>query len=107
MSTPAVVERRLEAVAADGTRSPVVVVLGAPRPDPLSSNGDWCCPHRITGLGDEVVGRAFGVDSLQAMLLSVYKLRLELAARAEAAGVELNWMGMPDLGLSVVPAQLR
>ncbi|MGY2082518.1 DUF6968 family protein [Blastococcus sp. SYSU DS0539] len=97
-----VAERRLDAVAADGSRTPVSVRIGAPVPDPLPG-GDWCCPHRIDGLGDDAVRVAFGVDSLQALLLSVHSLRLTLAQRAEAAGVALDWLGLPELGLTVDP----
>ena len=100
-----VAERRLEAVAGDGTRASVVIRVGTPHPDPLSRNGDWCCPHQVVGLGDEAVSASFGVDSLQALLLGVYALRLGLAARAEEAGVELDWLGVPELGLTVVPPE--
>ncbi|MET1072124.1 MAG: hypothetical protein ABWY11_05705 [Umezawaea sp.] len=98
-----VAERELPAVADDGTRSTVVIRIGTPRPDPLSANGDWCCPHQIAGLGDETVSASFGVDSLQALLLSVHALRLKLAARADEASTRLDWLGLPDLGLVVDP----
>ncbi len=100
---PVVAERELGCVAEDGTRAPVVIRIGSPHPDPRSRNGDWCCPHQIIGLGDEAVEASFGVDSLQALLLSVYGVRLKLAARAEAASVTLDWLGMSWLGLSVDP----
>ncbi|MBB5807574.1 hypothetical protein F4560_007342 [Saccharothrix ecbatanensis] len=102
-----VAERRLECVAGDGARTPVVIRFGRPHPDPLSTNGDWCCPHQIVGLGDETVGASFGVDSLQALLLSVYRVRLKLADRATAASVDLDWLGLPDLGLTVTPTTTR
>ncbi|WP_051772818.1 DUF6968 family protein [Saccharothrix sp. NRRL B-16314] len=98
-----VAERRLECVAGDGTRTEVVIRFGSPHPDPLSTNGDWCCPHQILGLGKDDVGASFGVDSLQALLLSVYRVRLELASRAAAASVDLDWLGLPELGLTVAP----
>jgi hypothetical protein len=104
---PVVAERRVDRVAADGSRTPVVIRFGRPHPDPLSTHGDWCCPHQVIGLGDEAVGATFGVDSLQALLLGVYRVRLELAERAEAASVELDWLGLPDLGLTVDPHLTR
>ncbi|XVS65181.1 DUF6968 family protein [Actinosynnema sp. CA-299493] len=100
---PVVAERRLWRVAGDGSRAEVVIRFGTPHPDPLSPNEDWCCPHQILGLGNETVGASFGVDSLQALLLSVYRVRLELAARAVEAAVELDWLGLADLGLTVDP----
>jgi hypothetical protein len=66
----------------------------------LSSNGDWVCPHQITGIGDESVQATYGVDSLQALLLSVYAVRIKLAE----SGSTLDWLGMPELGLTVAPA---
>ncbi|MFC5746372.1 DUF6968 family protein [Actinomadura rugatobispora] len=98
-----VAERRVEAVAEDGRRTPVILKFGRPHPDPLSAHDDWCCPHQIVGLGDETVQAAFGVDSLQALLLSVYAVRLKLVERAAGASVSLEWEGGPDLGLTVVP----
>ncbi|AQZ63629.1 unnamed protein product [[Actinomadura] parvosata subsp. kistnae] len=98
-----VAERLLEAVAPDGTRTPVTVRLGRPRPDDSSAHGDWCCPCRIVGLGEDIVTVAFGVDSLQALLLGVYKVRLTLEERARAAGVRLEWLERMDLALEVVP----
>ncbi|MDX8030182.1 hypothetical protein SK803_08165 [Lentzea sp. BCCO 10_0856] len=94
-----VAERQIEGVAPDGSRFDVVVRFGAPRPDPLSSNGDWECPHQIVGLGDDAVQASFGVDSLQALLLSVYAVRIKLAESDST----LDWLGMPELGLTVAP----
>jgi hypothetical protein len=50
-----VAQRHIEGVAPDGSHFEVVIRFGDPRPDPLSSHGDWVCPHQITGLGDDVV----------------------------------------------------
>lgn len=103
---PVVAERRVECVAGDGSRTAVVIRIGTPHPDPLSENGDWRCPHQIVGLGDGAVGASYGVDSLQALLLSVYRVRLDLAARAAEASARLDWLGLPDLGLSVDPPRI-
>ncbi|MBE1492584.1 DUF6968 family protein [Plantactinospora soyae] len=97
-----VAERQVDAVAEEGSRTPVVLRIGKPLPDVLPG-GDWYCPHQILGLGDEAVQASFGVDSLQALLLSVYGLQLKLAERAETASVRLDWLGQPDLGLKVDP----
>ncbi|WP_199439888.1 DUF6968 family protein [Umezawaea beigongshangensis] len=98
-----VAERQLASVTVDGAQTPVVIRVGTPRPDPRSTSGAWCCPHQITGLGDEAVRACYGVDSVQALLLSAYGLRMELSARAAEAGTLLNWLGMSDLGLKVDP----
>ncbi len=97
-----VAERTLAAIAGDGSSSPVLVRIGKPMPDPLPG-GDWYCPSQIVGLGDETVKATFGVDSLQALLLCVYGLRLRLTQRAEQAAVRLDWLGQAGLGLAVDP----
>ncbi|GAA1303287.1 DUF6968 family protein [Pseudonocardia xinjiangensis] len=97
-----VAERQVDAIADDGHRTPVVLRIGKPLPDPLPG-GDWYCPRQILGLGDEAVEASFGVDSLQSLLLSVYGMQLELAERADTAAVRLDWLGLPDLGLKVDP----
>ncbi len=94
-----VAERQIEGVAPDGSHFEVVIRFGAPRPDPLSSNGDWECPHQIVGLGDDTVQAVYGVDSLQALLLSVFAVRTKLAESDST----LDWLGMPELGLTVAP----
>jgi hypothetical protein len=100
--TDVVVSRTVEAVRPDGSRTEVEISIGRPFPDPLPG-GDWCCTFRITGLGDDTVRAAFGVDTLQALLLALYKVRLELAERAETASVRLEWLGRSDLGLEPEP----
>ncbi|MFD4675609.1 DUF6968 family protein [Lentzea sp. NPDC058450] len=88
--------RTIEGEAADGSPFEVVIRFGTPRPDPLSTNGDWECPHQI---GDEAVDAAYGVDSLQALLLSIYAVRIKLAE----TGATVDWMGMREFGLTVAP----
>lgn len=97
-----IAERRLDAVG-QGGRQPVTVRFGRPFPDPLSADRDWCCPYQIVGLGAEAVHAAFGVDSLQAFLLAVYAVQLNLAQRAEEASVRVEWLEQAELGLKVDP----
>ncbi|MBV2366418.1 DUF6968 family protein [Streptomonospora nanhaiensis] len=100
-----VAERVVEAVAPGGARTPVRLRIGRPRPDthPEGTGTDWCCPWQVEGLGNTEVQRSYGVDSLQALLLAVYRLRLGLQERARSAGVRLEWLGMAGLGLAVEP----
>jgi hypothetical protein len=56
------------------------------------------CPHQIAGFGDDTVGAAYGVDSLQAVVAE----RVRGAVQA-AEGGTLDWLGMSELGLTVAP----
>ncbi|WP_341715868.1 maleylpyruvate isomerase N-terminal domain-containing protein [Micromonospora sp. FIMYZ51] len=97
-----VAERRIAMVVPDGGTSEVIVRFGKPHPDPLPG-GDWCCPFQLEGLGDRAVDAAFGVDSLQAMLLAAYRVRLLLTEHAEQTSARLDWLGQPEFGLCVDP----
>jgi hypothetical protein len=48
-------------------KSAVHVTIGAPQPD----GNDWCCPIRLKGLVVSEERRIFGVDSWQAIILSL------------------------------------
>lgn len=100
-----VTERQLEAVASDGARTPVVLRTGTPLPDPVAG-GDWYCPFQMVGLGEDAVEVTFGIDSLQAFLLSLHRARHLLRQRAEAASVRLDWLGQGELGLPEDPMAL-
>jgi hypothetical protein len=79
-----VAERDLTATSADGLRRTVTVRIGKPFPGPLPG-GDWCCPFQIVGLGDEAVKAAFGIYSVQALLLAVNALHHHVQHRAAAS----------------------
>jgi hypothetical protein len=77
----------------------VVVSIGLPRPDPLKG-GDWECPFLIEGVGKSEVQKAFGVDSLQALIIAIQGIRVGL----EQTGRNLFWLGPeigPDIPLNV------
>lgn len=97
-----IVQRQLDAIHPDGSRTEVLLAIGRPFPDPLPG-GDWCSTFQITGLGDPAVRAAFGVDTMQALLLALHKVRLELDERAAVEAAELRWLGQPDLGLRITP----
>ena len=77
----------------------VRVRIGRPIQDPEPDN-DWICPVQIVGLGDEQIADVYGIDGVQALLLGLQKVGIDLAAAARA-GMELRWLGGPDLGFPV------
>jgi hypothetical protein len=77
----------------------IMVSIGLPRPDPLKG-GDWECPFLIEGVGKSEVQKAFGVDSLQSLIIAIQGIRVEL----EQTGRNLFWLGPeigPDIPLNV------
>jgi hypothetical protein len=86
-----IAERELE--KADDPASRVLVRIGRPVEDP---EGDWRCPFQITGLGDDTVYAAFGIDSVQALALCLEMIRAQLADLSR--GHRLTWLEGNDLG---------
>jgi hypothetical protein len=75
---PVVAERRLE-LRRNGRVSPVTVRLRRPQRDALPG-GNWLCLVEVEGIpGRRPLLRAsYGVDQMQALVLSVQLIRLEL-----------------------------
>jgi hypothetical protein len=70
----------------------IVLSIGLPRPDPLKG-GDWECPFLIDGVGKSEVQKAFGVDSLQALIIAIQGIRVGL----EQTGRNFFWFD-PEIG---------
>lgn len=79
----------------------VVVRFGRPEPDP-ASGGDWRCPVQITGIGEDEVRYAFGVDPLQALQLALQMAGARLFAAQGRSGT-ITWLDMPELGFPEPP----
>jgi hypothetical protein len=92
-----IAEREFD-LAHGGTEQVVLLRIGKPVPDP-EPGGDWACPIQLIGLDDDSVQLAYGVDSLQAVLLAI-QLAGVLLERGPHAGEKLSWLGQTDLGLS-------
>ena len=93
-----IAERHFEAEDEAGLRREVVLRIGKPVHDP-KEGGDWSCPYQIVGLWDDRVSAAYGVDPVQALLLSLQKAGLELNYYRTAQKGKLTWLGEEDLGL--------
>src|SRR3954468_20210562 len=63
-----------------GEAHAVTVRLGRPVPDPRAPDRSWCCPYQILGTGRDRVFAIFGVDAMQALLLALHTIPVELAA---------------------------
>ena len=65
-------------------KSKIVVSIGAPRSHPQH---DWDCPFLIEGLGVSNIQHAYGVDAMQALIISLQGIR----ASIEKSGRKLFW----------------
>lgn len=95
-----IAERRLHAVAGDGSRSDVVVSIGRPKSDPRFG-GDWSCVHRITGVGDDVTRTVVGIDGIQALMLTFQLVGVTLRHVQATRSVRITWLNEDDPGFLI------
>ncbi len=101
-----VAERRLN--VAGRTDLEVWVRLGMPHPFPGDPLRNYYCPYQITGIGDEKVRYAGGVDSLQALELALHILPTELdRIRAQHPGLRWEDGDEGDYGVSKAVSAFR
>ena len=95
-----VATRDLEFIHQDGSIEDVTIEIGAPIPDPgPDAKGDWCCPWRVRGDVQASSMAFFGVDSLQALTLTLQFLPVELDQWRRRESGTFMWHGQKDLGL--------
>jgi len=88
-----IAERSFEASGLGGIARSVNARFGKPEQD----GDDWRCPIQITGIGDESVTYAYGVDALQAFLLGLQKADALLRHEAKQQGLTIKWLGGHEL----------
>lgn len=68
-----------------------------PEPD----GQDYRCRYEIDWPEGAYVGRAYGVDGVQALLLAMQKAHTDLLAARENEGRQIAWLDMPGLGMPI------
>ena len=76
-------------------QSEVRISIGRPEQD----SQDWQCAVRLEGLGPTTEHVARGVDSVQALLLAVAMVTVQLESRVRDGGATMEWLGLPGAGL--------
>ncbi len=69
----------------------ILVVVGQPQRSP--DGDDFYCPYKISGVGREKVRCGFGVDSLQALVLTLQVIEVHLDTSAGKRAGALTWLG--------------
>lgn len=85
----------------------VEILIG--KPSPIPNGTDWYCPYQTLGMGSGRVRYAGGVDSVQALVLSLSMVGAELYCSAEYESGRLSWecgAVKGDLGFPV-PENIR
>lgn len=89
----AIAEQTLRYSCADGREERIHVALYAPRSEEI----DWSCRLTVTGFSRKVRRSAWGVDAMQALVLAIHILPLELRSFVE--GEPGHFIDQPDLGI--------
>lgn len=75
----------------DEPQKEIQVLIG--KPALYMGSSDYYCPIQIKGIGDERVEYAVGIDSVQALLLSLKRLEFILIRLNDETGGQLRWEG--------------
>lgn len=74
----------------------VRVIAGKPQ---FADSIGWYCPFQITGVGDEKIRYAAGIDAIQALQLVMVMIGANLQYQNEQTGGALQWEGDNQGGL--------
>lgn len=93
-----------ELILSDGKE--VSVIIG--KPEKFPDSDDYYCPYQVIGIGKGNVRYAGGIDSVQALLLTLNMIGADLYTSKEAKAGILSWKGgaKGDLGFPL-PEVLR
>jgi len=69
----------------------VLIIIG--KPEQFPDHSDYYCPYKISGIGDEKVRYAGGIDAVQAVQLVMVMIGGELYSSIEAKTGQLRWEG--------------
>ena len=94
-----IAEREVTFTRPDGSADIVTVRIG--RPVLAGSPDEWRCPYQIDGLGRVKTFAMSGVDSVQALLLTLQTILPELDYISRREGGQFSWLedahaGFPD-----------
>jgi hypothetical protein len=93
-----IAERQLKFEAPGVGLRDVVIKVGRPIREATDTRETWMCPFLIEGLGHPRAIRIFGADALQALLLSLHTIPVQLAAHARDVGGRFLQFGEPAVG---------
>ncbi len=92
-----VARRELEFSGPDGSKHAVELVLGRPTEEP---GGPWYCAYVIEAQPFQRQMRIAGEDSMQAILLALKTIVVELEVLGREHRGTFTWFGEPDLGFA-------
>ncbi len=74
----------------DGTELPCTVTIGRPEE---RSDRDWVCPYEVSVGNSRKSFGIYGVDSIQALVLALKTLDVEIEVRGKELDMKPTWLG--------------
>lgn len=84
------IQRELTCLS-NNKKTKILVSIGKPVRDEVTG-GDFKCPFQIEGIGDEALRFGYGVDGLQALLLSLKMIEALLLNYAKRSSANISWL---------------
>ena len=98
-----ILERSFELLGANGKSEKISLFIGKPYQISESDVSlTWRCPYQIVGIGLEKIKEGPGIDSIDAMLMSLQIAEAYLKSYGQTEGKTITWLGEDDLGLSIM-----
>ncbi len=97
-----IARREFEFESADGESTQVVVKIGAPVPHP-EYESTYCCPYEIDGPRKTRLRYQAGVDSMQALLLTLQIISSHFIYIEREDQGTFSYLGGTDIGLPDPP----
>jgi hypothetical protein len=91
-----IAERRLTFQPREGVPLDVTVRIGRPVLHASAPHETWICPFQIEGIGSGKTRGIFGADAMQALLLAIHTIPVELAVCIRDSGGKFLHFGEPD-----------
>jgi hypothetical protein len=96
-----ILERVFKAIDSHGSEEEIKLQFGKPYiVSQPSSSLIWRCPFQIVGIGSEKLHEAPGIDSLDALLVSLRIAEDHITSYASRSEKQITWLNKDDLGLS-------
>lgn len=89
-------ERSLVFEAEAGWSKNVQIRLGRPVLDSSAPGTSWICPFQILGLERDSVKGIFGIDAMQALILAIHTIPVELSSFARETPGKFVWRGRAE-----------
>ena len=98
-----ILERIFESVDVDGNVKTIKLRFGKPYSiSETDQSLKWRCPFQIIGIGSEKIQHGRGIDSVDALLISLKTAEILIASYRTSHKRTITWLNEENLGLTTI-----